>query len=198
MRIRLFGLAVAAQFGVASFAISQQAPIPLTPQAPAALAVQPAAPPTAAPQGMMPVPVAPPGQLPATAPIVVQGQPGCGTAAPVAPTHWTPAAPAPAPCAPAPASCAPAPAASSSCATTSSKGSSLLGRLFIGSGTANPVSCGCFASERSFVFGSCRQFYTPGRACDGSAREYGCGSGECGGGIGAKDNCKHVTSFHNR
>lgn len=39
------------------------------------------------------------------------------------------------------------------------------GKLFIGGGTANPVTCGCFASERTFIFGSCRQFYNPQHEC---------------------------------
>ena len=45
--------------------------------------------------------------------------------------------------------------------------SSVLGNLFIGCGTANPVGCGCLASERTFAFGSCKQFYNPGGECHG-------------------------------
>jgi hypothetical protein len=84
----------------------------------------------------------------------------------------------------------PAPCATG-CAAPAKK-SSLFDRLC--GGTANPISCGCLAAERTFAFGSCRSFYTPGRTCNGTAIEYGCGSGECG----PKDNCKHIISFNNR
>lgn len=111
----------------------------------------------------------PPVALPPTAgPIVVPAQPGCGT---------------PAPCA--------------DCGSAKPK-HSLLGKAFIGSGTASPVGCSCFAAERTFLFGGCNQFFTPGKTCFGGAKEYGCGSGECGGGFGHRDNCKHITSFLNR
>jgi hypothetical protein len=35
----------------------------------------------------------------------------------------------------------------------------------IGEGCRNPVGCGTFASMRTFQFGSCSQFYTPGNKC---------------------------------
>jgi len=41
----------------------------------------------------------------------------------------------------------------------------ILGKFLIGHGTINPVSCGCLASDRSFVFSSCRAFYNPISEC---------------------------------
>lgn len=119
-----------------------------------------------APPGMSPVPVLPPSSLPAppAAPPVMVSNTNCGT-----------------------------PAASPCHDGKHSKGGGLLSKFFIGSGTANPVSCGCFASERTFLFGGCKQFFTPGKTCGGGTQEYGCGDGSC-----HKDNCKHVTSFINR
>lgn len=35
----------------------------------------------------------------------------------------------------------------------------------IGEGCRNPVGCGNFASERTFLFGSCRQFFNAGYKC---------------------------------
>jgi hypothetical protein len=68
----------------------------------------------------------------------------------------------------------------------------LFGNLLIGRGTANPIGCGCFASEKTFLWGGCRQFFTPGRTCCGGGLEYGPG------GPYNNDTCKHVTSFLNR
>ena len=62
-------------------------------------------------------------------------------------------------------------------------------------GTASPVGCGCLAAERTFAFGSCKSFFTPGRTCNGEGIEYGCGSGEC---RTPKDRCKNITSFLER
>jgi len=85
------------------------------------------------------------------------------------------------------------PVAASACSTCGPTArSSLVSRAFIGCGTANPVSCGTFASERSFLFGSCNAFYTPCRTCGGAAIEYGSG------GMGPKDGCRHITSYTNR
>jgi hypothetical protein len=53
--------------------------------------------------------------------------------------------------------------------------------LIIGAGTINPVGCGCAASERSWMFGSCKQFFNPGNVCGG-----GCGGGL---GIGNRNPC---------
>lgn len=124
----------------------------------------PAAPGT--PPGMTPVPVAlPPASLPAppAAPPVMVSNTNCGT-------------PAAAPC--------------NDC--KGKKKGGLLDKFLIGSGTANPIGCGCLAAERTFLFGGCKQFFTPGKTCCGGGLEYGCG------GIHNQDNCKHVTSFLNR
>lgn len=125
-----------------------------------------------------------------TAPAAMAAQPQTGmTMVPVAPAPYAQTTPV---VVASPHGCAtPAPYASADCAPAKR---SLFDRLFIGSGTANPVSCGCCASERTFLFGSCRQFYTPGKTCNGTPIEYGCGNGECG----PKDRCLHITSFLNR
>ena len=47
-------------------------------------------------------------------------------------------------------------------------------KILIGPGPINPVSCGCLASERTFVFGSCRQFYNPKLECSGGCHGGGC------------------------
>jgi hypothetical protein len=181
MRIRHIALSLASILGTALVASAQQPPATLPP-APAALAAQ-------APAGMTVVPNLPPvapAPAPAMAPVVVSPQPGCGTPAPA-----YVAAPA--------ASCATevvaqaAPAAASSCNKCGKR--SVFDRVRIGTGTANPVGCGCMASDRNFVFGGCRQFFTPGKTCGGADTEYGCGGEDC---YGAKDRCKHITSFHNR
>ncbi len=63
-------------------------------------------------------------------------------------------------------------------------------KLFIGAGTINPVSCGCLASERTFGFGSCKQFFNPQNTCGG-----GCGS--CWP-VDRRTPCQGVTSYLNR
>lgn len=40
-------------------------------------------------------------------------------------------------------------------------------KLFIGVGTATPVDCTCHAADKTFVFGSCKQFFNPGKTCNG-------------------------------
>lgn len=117
--------------------------------------------------GMTPVPVAPalpPAALPATpaAPPVMYVNPDCGTPA------------------------------SAACGDACEKRPGLFSRFMLGSGTANPLNCGCLAAERTFLFGNCRQFFTPGKTCCGDTLEYGPG------GMYKKDNCKNVTSFLNR
>jgi hypothetical protein len=164
MRIRLLG-AVAALVGCAAFAAAQTAPPMPVPTLPPA---------PANPPGMTPLPVAspaalPPASLPAppAAPPIMATNPNCGTSAVAAP-------------------CA-------DCKAPKRAGGGLLGNLFIGRGTATPVGCGCFAAERTFLWGGCRQFFTPGRTCGGGSLDYGCGSGNC-----QQDNCRNVTSFLNR
>jgi hypothetical protein len=122
---------------------------------------------------MVPVPVAPavlpPASLPAppAAPPVMASNPNCGTPAPAA-------------------------GGCNECKKEKKASGGLLSKFLIGSGTATPVSCGCLAADRTFIFGNCKQFFTPGRTCNGSPIEYGPG------GLGQADNCKSVGSFINR
>ncbi|CAN5379897.1 hypothetical protein BH11PLA2_BH11PLA2_44940 [soil metagenome] len=60
--------------------------------------------------------------------------------------------------------------------------------LRIGAGTINPVSCGCLASEKTFMFGSCKQFFNPQNVCGGGCTAGGCGNG-CKGGLGNRNPC---------
>jgi hypothetical protein len=46
-----------------------------------------------------------------------------------------------------------------------SLGERLLYPFTIGEGCRMPVGCGSFAAERTFLWGSCRQFFTPGYKC---------------------------------
>jgi len=65
--------------------------------------------------------------------------------------------------------------------------------LTIGQGCANSPNCGSFASERTFLFGSCRQFFNAGNKCGG-----GCGGGNGSiGGFGDGSPCKYG-SYLNR
>ena len=59
------------------------------------------------------------------------------------------------------------------CSTCGPKGHGLHGGLAIGAGCQNPVTCGNCATEKTFLFGSCRQFYSPGSDC-GGAGGFGC------------------------
>lgn len=168
MRTRLLG-AVAALLGCAAFAAAQTAPpLPAPGVQPAPVpAVQPA-PGQGVVPGMTPVPVLPPASLPAppAVPPVMASNPNCGT---------------------------PAVAACNTCGKPAKKAcGGLLSKFLIGPGTATPVTCGCLAAERTFMFGSCKQFFTPGRTCNGCNIEYGPG------GMGYYDNCKNVGSFINR
>ena len=61
-------------------------------------------------------------------------------------------------------------------------------KLFIGAGTINPVTCGCLASERTFAFGSCKQFFNPQDTC---------GAGGCWP-VDRRTPCQGVTSYLNR
>ena len=171
MRNRLLG-AVAALVGCAALATAQTPPpAPLMPPALGVPAVQPA-PVPGTPPGMIPVPppvALPPASLPAppALPPVMASNPNCGTPAVAAPC--------------------------STCGKSGKKaGGGLLSKFLIGEGTATPIGCGCLAAERTFMFGGCRAFHTPGRTCNGSGIEYGPG------GMGYYDNCKSVGSFINR
>lgn len=65
--------------------------------------------------------------------------------------------------------CGPVVAHGDGCAAPSSAKAhrGLFSRVMIGAGTINPVSCGCTASERTFVFGSCKQFFNSQCDCPG-------------------------------
>jgi hypothetical protein len=65
--------------------------------------------------------------------------------------------------------------------------------LTIGRGCANNPGCGSFASERTFLFGGCNQFFNAGNKCGGG----GCGSGYGPGGMGDGSVCKYG-SYLNR
>ncbi len=80
--------------------------------------------------------------------------------------------------------------------------------LFIGQGCESPIGCSNLAAERTFIFGSCRQFFNPGNDCGSHAGKFGgcagtgfAGSGgckSCGGGGSEKHPCQGVTSYLNR
>lgn len=61
-----------------------------------------------------------------------------------------------------------------SCGTTGSH-AKLHSAICIGKGTEMPPGCACFAAQRSFVFGSCNQFFNPGNDCN----RCGFGKGGC-------------------
>ena len=114
------------------------------------------------------------------------------TAAPTLPTV-APALPTAAPAEPAPLATPITPASCGACAASAAGAArtgtdagckthrtkflhSVKARLFSTDyGYANPVTCGTCKSEKTFFFGSCCQFFTPGREC-GSCNN-GCGLG---------------------
>lgn len=112
----------------------------------------------------------------------------------VAPAQPVPAAPV---VAPAPSGCcgstAPAAADCGGCdPCAESKGRKkhkiadcLFPKSSIGEGCANPVGCGSCASEKTFVFGGCNQFFNPGNKC-GHGLGGGCGGGSGGCGLLAR------------
>ena len=65
--------------------------------------------------------------------------------------------------------------------------------LTIGRGCANTPGCGSFASERTFLFGGCNQFFNAGNKCGGG----GCGGAYGPGGFGDTTPCKYG-SYLNR
>ena len=130
-------LFAAALAGTAALALSAGAQAPQAPAAPKApMVVVPAAP------MAMPMP-----------PMTQPAAPMMAYPAPVAnmPCGGTPAA-----------DC-------SSCGGASGHKPGLFSKLFgnygIGAGTATPVTCGCHAADKTFVFGSCKQFFNPGNVC---------------------------------
>lgn len=64
----------------------------------------------------------------------------------------------------------------------------------IGPGCASPIGCSNFAAERTFIFGSCRQFFNPGNKC---GLRGGCSVGGIGGCHGSSDPCVYG-SYLNR
>jgi hypothetical protein len=73
----------------------------------------------------------------------------------------------------------------------------LLNPFLIGEGCASPIGCSNFAAERTFMFGSCNQFFNPGNKCSiFSFRS--CASKACGaGGLGDYNTCNYG-SYLNR
>jgi hypothetical protein len=73
-------------------------------------------------------------------------------------------------------------------ATTATRhNAGFLRALTPGPGTAMPLGCSCFAADKTFLWGSCRQFFNPQRTCGGAATGYNCstcGDGSCGVGGG--------------
>jgi hypothetical protein len=61
-------------------------------------------------------------------------------------------------------------------------GGGLFHRASIGEGCANPIGCGSCASEKTFLFGGCNQFFSPGNKC-GHGLGGGCNGGGCLGGL---------------
>ena len=106
-------------------------------------------------------------QAPAQPRVPVQPVPQAPARGPVQPAQAVMAAPV---AMPAPVGM-PAPVAVVDPAVTQTRGG-FLSRATIGEGCANPITCGNWASERTFLFGSCKQFFNPGNKCGGG----GCGS----------------------
>ncbi len=150
MRTRMWQLAAAAVLAI-SGAASAQTGVQVLPQIPVATQAAPAP---------MPAPAGAPAAAPAVSPVIVHGQGGCTNCA--APAGNC-------------ASCDPF----EKC-KRSLLGGGLLGGAKIGAGCANPVGCGTVASERTFLFGSCKQFYNPGSDCGKhGGLGGGCGAGGC-------------------
>jgi len=95
-----------------------------------------------------------------------------------------------------------APAAGASCGCTTSVAPSLglfqrlLYPVTIGEGCRSDVNCSSFAAERTFMFGSCRQFFNPGNKCNlcNKPAPY---TIHGPGGLGNQNNCVYGT-FLNR
>ena len=133
---KLFAAALA---GTAALALSAGAQAPQAPAAPKA--------------PMVVVPAAP----------MAMPMPPMTMAQPAAPMMAYPAPVANAPCGGTPtADCAPCGGAGGHKPGLFSK---LFGNYGIGAGTATPVTCGCHAADKTFVFGSCKQFFNPGNVC---------------------------------
>ncbi|HVK16015.1 MAG TPA: hypothetical protein VM533_03640 [Fimbriiglobus sp.] len=124
-------------------------------------------------------------QAPQQMPTAPGGVPAVAAPVVVAPVQ-------PAPTLAAPHAVAPAPIAGGDCggcdnACDSAKGrkhgrngGGLFHKASIGEGCANPIGCGSCASEKTFLFGGCNQFFNPGNKC-GNGLGGGCGgSSGCG------------------
>ena len=61
------------------------------------------------------------------------------------------------------------------CGTCGTDGKGKHHHLLIGRGTEMPVGCACCDAQKTFLFGSCNQFYGPGNDC----RRCGIGRGNC-------------------
>ena len=89
---------------------------------------------------------------------------------------------------------------SSECAPTAASkriAGRVLSPFLIGEGCANPVSCGSFASERTFLFGSCKQFFNPGNKCGLGFGHGGCAAYPLGtGGLGNHNTCEDGTAVN--
>jgi len=138
MRSRIWALAIAL-VGSSAFAA---APVPLAPDAVPPVVLPKAIVPPVEPSPM-PIPVALP-SLAAAAPVFTVPAANCAPVAPVV---------------------AQGQGCSSCDSKAAAKSPSLFGNLRIGAGTAMPVGCSCPQAEKTFFFGSCNQFFTPGNLC---------------------------------
>lgn len=161
----------------AAGAASAQQPMPAAPVAYAPQSAAPAA--QAQPKPLPGAPAAPAVAVPA-APLAAAAQPGCcGAVA------------APAPC-----------GGCDSCGHGHGKWAGLHARAAacpgtIGAGCANPIGCSNWASDRTFVFGSCNQFFGAGGKCGGHWGFGGCATGPLGTGISSCGPCVYG-SYLNR
>ena len=55
----------------------------------------------------------------------------------------------------------------------------LLYPFTIGEGCRMPAGCSNYFAERTFLWGSCRQFYTPGNKCSAFPNRGACNGGNC-------------------
>jgi hypothetical protein len=138
MRKMLFG-AVAGLICAGS-ALAQAPVVPVKPMAPAVPMAIPMAVP-AKPMAPVAIPAAPAPVAPAV--VAAPAGPGCGA------DCGTP-------------SCAPA---CDPCAGKGGVAAKVFGHFKLG--TATTPGCGCAAADRNFAFGSCNNFFNPGRTCSG-------------------------------
>lgn len=136
-------------------------------------------------QAPQPMP-ATPGGVPAVAAPVIIAQPA--PAAPAPYTYSAPQAVSGGCCgSTAPIAAAPCGGCDSGCESSKGKkhhrnGGGLFHKASIGEGCANPVGCGSCASEKTFLFGGCDQFFSAGNKCGHGGIGGGCGGSGCHGG----------------